>query len=95
MVNPIEVLVCVCVCLPTCLLVELLIYRWLAKRRIMNNNSILAEQIKTVKNLCDISVILMNTGKYELLPTIFELMLIEAQTIVDEQCVVGGIKNGK
>lgn len=45
------------------------------------------EQIKTIRNLCDIALMLQNVGRYELLPTILELMQIECQDIVLENCI--------
>ena len=48
----------------------------------------LPEQIKTVQNLCSIANILGKAGHEELLPTILELMLIEVQQIVLENCVL-------
>ena len=47
----------------------------------------LPEQIRTVSNLCAITQILLNVGHDDLLPTVLELMLIEVQQIVDENCV--------
>jgi hypothetical protein len=50
-------------------------------------NEWLPEQLGTIRNLTDISFILINIGRNELLPTILELMLEEIQQVVDEQCV--------
>ena len=50
-------------------------------------NDWLPEQLKTVSNLCQISQILININRRELLPTALELMLIECQEIVLENCV--------
>lgn len=47
----------------------------------------LPDQLKTVKNLSDISLILIEQEKQELLPTILELLYQEVQQIVDEYCV--------
>ncbi len=49
---------------------------------------ILLEQLKTIRNLCDISTILINLNRMELLPTALELMLLETQQVVDENCIV-------
>jgi len=51
-------------------------------------NGWLTEQLKTSRNLCDIALILIEKKQKHLLPTILELLLQEAQTIVDENCVV-------
>jgi hypothetical protein len=48
----------------------------------------LSEQLKTIRNLTEIADILIAQKRKQLLPTILELMLIEAQQIVDENCVV-------
>ena len=51
----------------------------------------LLEQIKTVRNLCDIALVLSEQRidkRMTLLPTILELMLVEIQQIVEENCVV-------
>jgi len=46
------------------------------------------EQIKTIRNLCDISLLLVEQNKGELLPTVLELILVESQQVVDETCIV-------
>lgn len=50
----------------------------------------LKEQLKTVKNLCDIGVVLIEQHKGPLLPTILELIYLEAQQITEEHCVKDG-----
>ena len=47
----------------------------------------LPEQLKTIKNLCDIAQSLIDSGRVKLLPTILELMLIEAQQVIEENCI--------
>jgi len=47
----------------------------------------LVEQLKTIKNLADISVLLIEEGKMDLLPTALELIYMESQQILDEHCV--------
>jgi len=47
----------------------------------------LPEQLKTIRNLTEIAQILIRVNKPEYLPTILELMLVEAQVVVDENCV--------
>lgn len=49
-------------------------------------NEWLREQLKTTKNLCEIAQILMTDNEH-LLPTILELLLIEVQQIVDDNCI--------
>lgn len=51
------------------------------------DKDILSEQIKTIRNLCDISFLLINQNQDELLPTVLELMLLEIQQVVLENCV--------
>ena len=48
----------------------------------------LEEQLKTTRNLCTIALLLYHQQQDELLPTILELILAEAQAIVDDHCVV-------
>jgi len=48
----------------------------------------LREQVKTIKNLCDIALVLQNVGRNELMPTVLELILVESQDLVDSNCVV-------
>ena len=45
------------------------------------------EQIKTVRNLCDISMLLIELGKPNLLPTCLEYMFEECQKLLDAHCV--------
>lgn len=47
----------------------------------------LREQLKTVSNLTDIAILVINDRRYELLPTVLELMLIEVQDLVSENCI--------
>ena len=47
----------------------------------------LLEQIKTIRNLCDIAILIRNVGKDELLPTVLELLYQEAQSITLAHCV--------
>ena len=48
----------------------------------------LLEQLKTIRNLCDIGIILINIGKDEYLATVLETILCEAQEVVDENCIL-------
>ena len=51
----------------------------------------LPEQLKTIRNLCDISLLLLEQRidkRQTLLPTVLELLYEEAQKIVLENCVV-------
>ena len=47
----------------------------------------LQEELKTIKNLCEIAQMLITNKKVEILPTVLEVIYIEAQQIVDEQCI--------
>ena len=59
------------------------------------NNDLLAEQLKTVRNLCDISLFLIKHGENNLLCTVLEILLVEVQQVVDEQCVVKPFEGGE
>ena len=48
----------------------------------------LVEQLKTIRNLCDISLLVVESGKVLLLPTILELLHIETAKVVEEHCTV-------
>lgn len=52
----------------------------------------LLEQLKTIRNLTEISLLLINLNKEELLSTALEYLFEEAQKILDANCVV---KNDK
>ena len=54
----------------------------------MANQDWLPEQLKTLLNLTLVAQLLIKEGKRELLNTILELIFIEAQDILDSQCVV-------
>lgn len=45
------------------------------------------EQIKTLRNLCDIALLVVESGKVLLLPTILELLHIETARVVEEHCI--------
>ncbi len=47
----------------------------------------LKEHIQTSKNLCEISLILIEQDRQELLPTVLELLHYYTQTIMDEYCI--------
>jgi len=51
-------------------------------------NKWLPEQLKTIRNLTEVAQILIEHKQQRLLPTILELMFLECQQIVDEDCVV-------
>lgn len=53
----------------------------------------LPEQIKTSRNLCDVSLLLIETGKRHLLSTVLELLYEQVQVIIEENCVVGDAEN--
>ena len=48
----------------------------------------LVERLKTTKNLCEIALLLKEQNRDEYLPTILELLLYYAQTVVEKTCVV-------
>ena len=52
-----------------------------------NLNSWLSEQLRTIKNLCDTAQLLIDEDKPQLLPTILELLQVEIQQVVEENCV--------
>jgi len=45
--------------------------------------------IKTVRNLCNIALILIVDERRYLLPTVLELMHLETQDLIDEYCIEG------
>lgn len=45
-------------------------------------------QLNTIRDLIEIATVFAVFGRDELLPTILELLLVEAQDIVDSYCVV-------
>jgi len=47
----------------------------------------LREQLLVMRNLCDVSIVLIEAGKEKLLPTILELIYLEAQQITEEHCI--------
>ena len=48
----------------------------------------LPEQLKTIRNLTDVALLLIETNNRKWLPTILELLYAEIQVVLDEQCVV-------
>ena len=46
----------------------------------------LKEQLKTIRNLCEISLIIVD--KPPLLPSILEVLYFECQNMVETQCIV-------
>lgn len=48
----------------------------------------LEESIKTIKNLCEVSLILIGLRRADLIPTVLELLQIEIQDVVEEYCIV-------
>ena len=47
----------------------------------------LEEQLKTLHNLVDISFLIIEGNRPKLLPTILELILLEAQSIAEKHCI--------
>lgn len=54
----------------------------------MTEKNWLEEQLKTSRNLIDISLLLVKLQRSDLLPTALETLLEQVQTIVDENCVI-------
>ena len=48
----------------------------------------LQEQLKTIRNLCEISLLVAKPEHEHLLPSILENLYLEAQNMVESQCVV-------
>ena len=61
-------------------------YRWSEEGGMMTEY--LPEQLKTSRNLIDIALLLIETEHMDLLPTVLELLKIEVDNIVLENCVV-------
>lgn len=49
----------------------------------------LIEQLKTVRSLAEISLILIDKDRLDLLPTVLELLHLETQQLIDENCIKG------
>lgn len=47
----------------------------------------LEERIQTSRNLCEISLILIEQDREDLLPTVLELLHYYTQTIIDKHCI--------
>jgi len=47
----------------------------------------LEEQLKTILNLCDIALLINKLGERRLLPTLVELIYLEAQGALDDHCI--------
>ena len=47
----------------------------------------LREYLKTTRNLCDVSLIVLEQGRDELMPTVLELLYVETQRLIDDYCV--------
>lgn len=47
----------------------------------------LNEALKTTRNLCDVSLMVLEQDKEELLPTLLELLHVETQRLIDDYCV--------
>ena len=48
----------------------------------------LLENIKVIRNLAEVAIVLRTKEKDTLLPTVLELMMIELQEVIDEHCIV-------
>ena len=53
----------------------------------MTKKDWLPDQLKTSRNLIDISLSLIETDNHHLLATVLELLYAEVQTILDENCI--------
>ena len=53
----------------------------------MTKKDWLPDQLKTSRNLVDISLLLIETGNRRLLATVLELLFAEIQVILDENCI--------
>ena len=49
----------------------------------------LSEQLKTIRNLVEISLLLIEQNREDLSPTALEILHLESQKIVDENCGKG------
>lgn len=48
----------------------------------------LPEQLKTIRNLTGVALLLIETNNRKWLPTILELLYEQCQQVIDENCVV-------
>ena len=48
----------------------------------------LIEQLKTIRNLAEISLMIADSVNEHLLPSILEVLYLESQNMVESQCVV-------
>ena len=48
----------------------------------------LGEQLRTVQRLCETALILLEIKREDLLPTILEIILEQAQQMVDDNCII-------
>ena len=48
----------------------------------------LPEQLKSISNLCQISQVLIDIERSDLLPTVLELLFELSQQVTDENCIV-------
>ena len=54
----------------------------------------LKEQLNTLRNLCDISLIVLASGEIRLIPTILEVFYMEATKVLEQHCKQPEIQNG-
>lgn len=54
----------------------------------MDDQDWLEEQLKTMRNLCEAGLIVHGLCRDDLMPTILEEILVEAQQAVDDFCVI-------
>ena len=56
----------------------------------MAEQDFLLEQLKTIKNLCEVAELVIKTDNRHLLATILEELFLEAQGVTEENCVASG-----
>ena len=54
----------------------------------------LKEQLNTLRNLCDISLIVLASREIRLIPTILEVFYMEATKVLEQYCKQPEIQNG-
>ena len=47
----------------------------------------IGERVEGIRNLCEVAMLLINTGNSHLLPTVLEVIFRDAQELVDDTCV--------
>ncbi len=47
----------------------------------------LLEKLKTIKNLAEVSIIIHNLNRHDIIYSVMELLYQEAQELLDEHCI--------